>query len=233
MDSATRLNKFLAQNGYASRRGADALITAGKVFVNGTRAVLGQTVTPSDKVEIKGMSEENLSYILYYKPQGLLTQKSEPTEHDIASRIKKDHKITGVFPIGRLDKDAEGLILLTNDGRVTKSILELPQTYEVTLDKRIPQTFINRIRKGVRLDSYMTGEADAALSTQNERVFTITLHEGRKYHIRRMCATLGYQVQNLKRVGIGAFTLKNLKSGGFHRLTQKEIGFLQKNFNLK
>jgi pseudouridine synthase len=237
MDTKMRLNKFLAHKGYASRRSADTLIAAGKVFVNGVQASLGDQVSDSDTVEIKDFSTENFEYILYYKPKGLLTQASAPGESDIATQIKRDHKITGLFPIGRLDKDAEGLIILTNDGRITAPLIDqksgITQQYEVEVDTRVTQTFLNRMTKGVRIDGHMTAPAEAVHHASNERMFVITLAAGRKYHIRRMCATLGYHVVSQKRTRIGNFELRNLKSGGFHRLTKKEGSALRTQFGLK
>ncbi len=237
MESKIRLNKFLAQQGYTSRRGADALITAGKVFVNGTRAGLGDQVSLTDHVEIKGHTTDTFEYILYYKPRGILTQASAPGEADIASTIKRDHKITGLFPIGRLDKEAEGLIILTNDGRITAPLIDqksgITQQYEVEIDSRVTQTFLNRMSKGVRIDGHMTSPAIAEHHTRNERIFVVTLSAGRKYHIRRMCATLGFHVVSQKRTRIGNFELRNIKPGGFHRLTKKEIFTLHTEFGLK
>lgn len=232
-----RLNKFLAHRGFATRRGADTLIDEGRVFINGKVAALGQKVTEKDLVEIKDYTSGNYTYILYYKPRGVITHSPEGDEVDIETRIKRDHSITGVFPIGRLDKDSEGLILLTNDGRVTDRILNPEQgherEYEVTTDKRVTQTFLNRLAKGVNIEGYTTRSAETKMSWENERAFTISLTEGKKHQVRRMCAALGYQVTALKRVRLLDLELKNLKPGAFHRLSKNEATHLMKTLGLQ
>jgi 23S rRNA pseudouridine2604 synthase len=231
-----RLNKFLAHGGYSTRRGADSLIEAGRVFVNGKPAVMGQKVTEADLVEIKDYDTSHYRYILYYKPRGVITHSPEGDEVDIETQIKKDHSITGVFPIGRLDKDSEGLIVLTNDGRVTDRMLnpdlEHEREYEVTVDKRVTQTFLNGLRKGVNIEGYKTKPVQAEALSGSESGFTITLTEGKKHQVRRMCAALGYQVRSLKRTRMMSFELKNLKPGAFHELTKKEVSWFQKSLGL-
>src|SRR3989339_742909 len=118
-----RLNRFLALRGFATRRGADKLIENRRVFVNGKPAILGQKVAETDRIEIKDHDTSGYRYLLYYKPRGIITHSPEGDEIDIVTQIKKDHSIVGLFPIGRLDKDSEGLMILTNDGRITERIL--------------------------------------------------------------------------------------------------------------
>jgi 23S rRNA pseudouridine2604 synthase len=237
MEFPMRLNKYLAHKGYATRRDADVLIERGDVLVNGKPATLGQKVTETDKVEVKGRSQEKHRYILYYKPFGVATNASSPDEIDIVTYVKKKNSITGLFPIGRLDKDSEGLIVLTNDGRITSRLLNqedpLEQEYEVTVDKRVTQTFLNRLEKGVRIGGYMTQPTRASLHDGNEKVFTIALTESKKYHIRRMCATLGYSVQSLKRTRIDKLSLKRLKPGAFHELKGLEAKAFQRALGLQ
>lgn len=231
-----RLNKYLAHNGYTTRRGADTLIEAGKVFVNGKKAVMGAKVEEGDEVELRGTEQQTFSYILYYKPRGVITHSPAEGETDIVSRIKKDHGITDVFPIGRLDKDSEGLILLTNDGRVTERILnpeaEHEKEYVVTVDKRVPQTFLTRMAKGVRIEGYMTKPAVTEADPGNDHQFSIILTEGKKHQVRRMCAALGYQVKSLKRIRIMKLELKRLQPGQFHRLKAIEIKAFLKSLGL-
>jgi len=226
MEFPIRINKYLAEAGYATRRSADALIEEGRVFVNGEKAVLGQKVTESDVVELKDFSTKDHRYILYYKPRGIVTHSPAEFETDIETQIKKDHNISGVFPIGRLDKESEGLILLTNDGRVTKKMLD-PEVghereYEVVVDKRVPQTVMNALSKGVNIEGYRTKPAKAEKRSENENMFNITLTEGKRHQVRRMCAKLGYQVLELKRVRIGSLELKRLKPGALYELNKKE-----------
>lgn len=231
-----RLNKFLAYKGFATRRGADTLIDEGRVFVNGKPAVLGQKVTESDRVELEGYDSSKFRYLLYYKPRGVVTHSPEDDEIDIATDIQKRHKLTDLFPIGRLDKSAEGLIVLTDDGRITKHILggetAYEQEYEVTVDRRVTQTFLNALNKGIRIEGYMTRPAHTERASHAENVFTIALTEGKKHHIRRMCATLGYTVQALKRTRILSFSLKSLKPGDVYRLKSKEAQVLQNKLGL-
>ncbi len=222
--------------GFSTRRGADALIEEKRVFVNGKPAVMGQKVIASDLVEIKDHDTSHFRYLLYYKPRGVITHSPERDEVDIETQIKKDHSITGIFPVGRLDKDSEGLIILTNDGRITDRILNPEKgherEYKVTVDKRITQTFLNRLERGVDIEGYMTKPAKAGLEKGSEKTFTITLTEGKKHQVRRMCAALGYQVTRLVRTRILTLELKNLKSGAFHELKGKEATIFKKTLGL-
>ncbi len=231
-----RINKYLAHAGFSTRRGADTLINEKRVFVNGKPAVMGQKVTLTDKVEIKDFDTSHYEYILYYKPRGVITHSPENDEVDIETRIKRDHSIVGLFPIGRLDKDSEGLIILTNDGRITERVLSPEQgherEYEVTVDKRVTQTFLNRLEKGVVIERYHTKPAKAASLPGNEFGFTLILTEGKKHQVRRMCAACGYQVTSLKRTAVLDFKLRSLKSGEFYRLKQKEALYFQKTLGL-
>lgn len=226
-----RLNKFLAFKGFATRRSADTLIEKGSVFVNGKIAVLGQKVSETDRVEIQDHKPTSHRYVLYYKPRGIITHSPGENEVDIETDILKNHKVRGLFPIGRLDKDSEGLMILTDDGRITERILNPDEgherEYEVTVDKRVTQTFLNRLSKGVRIEGYMTKPARAERAPVSEYVFTITLTEGKKHQVRRMCASLGYQVTSLKRTRILQFGLKTLKPGGIYTLKEKEVRAFQ------
>ncbi len=226
-----RLNKFLAYKGFATRRGADTLIETGRVFVNGSPAILGQKVSETDRVELKGHDTSKFRYVLYYKPRGVITHSPAEGEIDIETDIFKNHSLRGLFPIGRLDKDSEGLMILTDDGRITERILNPDEgherAYEVTVDKRVTQTFLNRLSKGVRIEGYMTRPAVTELNPAFPDQFTITLTEGKKHQLRRMCAALGYQVMRLKRTRILTFSLKSLKPSDVYTLKGKEIQAFQ------
>ncbi|MCR4285288.1 MAG: rRNA pseudouridine synthase [Candidatus Kaiserbacteria bacterium] len=232
-----RLNRFLALRGFATRRGADKLIENRRVFVNGKPAILGQKVEETDRIEIKDHDTSGYRYLLYYKPRGIITHSPEGDEIDIVTQIKKDHSIVGLFPIGRLDKDSEGLMILTNDGRITERILnpemEHEREYEVTIDRRVTQTFCNRLSKGVSIEGYMTKPAKAIPSKKSEFVFSITLTEGKKHQVRRMCAALGFQVTRLKRTRMLNFTLKQLQPGAVYALKPKEVLEFQQFLNLR
>lgn len=236
-DFPMRINKYLAQQGYATRRSADTLIEKKRVFVNGKPATLGQKVEKTDLIEIKDFDTTHFRYILYNKPRGIITHSPASHETDILAQLKKDHKITGVFPVGRLDKDSEGLILLTNDGRITDRILnpdqEHEREYEVTVDKKVSKFLLNNLTRGVNIEGYVTKPAKAEANTKNDRIFTITLTEGKKHQVRRMCAALGFQVKALKRTRMLDLTLKNLKSGAFYELKPKEFAKLQETLGLR
>jgi 23S rRNA pseudouridine2604 synthase len=231
-----RINKYLAHMGYATRRSADVLIEKKRVFVNGKPAIIGQKITQTDLVELKDHDTSHYRYILYYKPRGVITHSPEGDEVDIVGKIKQDHNISSVFPIGRLDKDSEGLIILTNDGRVTERLLnpELghEREYEVSVDKRVTQTFLNHLSKGVNIEGYVTKPAQAEALVGMEKAFKIILTEGKKHQVRRMCAACGYQVKTLKRTRMLSFELKSLKPGGFYELKPKEAHAFQQNLGL-
>lgn len=239
MEFPIRINKYLADNGYATRKGADALVAAGRVLINGTKATLGQKVQEHDTVAISGEAQPSKHrYLLYYKPAGILTHSEKgDTTDDLLSYARKKNKISGLFPIGRLDKATEGLIVLTNDGRLTRRLVGydafLEQEYEVVTDKRVTQTFLNRIEKGVRLGAHTTSPAHVAASKTNEKQFTIAFSADRAHHIRRMCDALGHAVVSLKRTRIGSLSLRGLKPGAFHELSAKEIAALHRQLGLK
>ena len=219
-----RINKYLAHEGITTRRGADTLIEKGEVFVNGKKAVIGQQIEATDTVEVRGKKKE-YTYLVYYKPRGVITHSPAPHEEDIATRVQKLYKIDGLFPIGRLDKDSEGLIILTDDGRITGPLLNPEHAHEreyaVTVDKKVTGAFMKKMETGVQIEGYRTKEA--VVTRINERTFSIVLTEGKKHQIRRMCAALGYQVQRLARVRILDITQNALKPGQFRILKHQEL----------
>lgn len=226
MEFPIRINKYLAEKGLTTRRGADALINAGKVMVNGVRAVIGQQIGKDDTVILKENTKRSHRYILYYKPRGVITHSPGPTETDIRTQIEHDHGVKELFPVGRLDKDSEGLILLTNDGRITKRLLE-PQydhekEYSIVVDKRVTGAFLRKLERGVNIEGYLTKPAKAVGDARNEFTFSLSLTEGKKHQIRRMCAALGYQVVSLKRVRILDLKLRPLKEGAYRALSPRE-----------
>lgn len=235
MEFPIRINKYLAEKGYATRRGADVLIAAGRVMVNGAKATMGQKVLTSDHVEVatEAGRAQKYRYLLYHKPAGLLTHADkDSTAEDLLSYARKKNGIKGLFPVGRLDKDTAGLIVLTDDGRLTRA-LEAEQGYLVTVDKRVTGTFLNRLAKGVRINGTMTAPAVVASAAENDRAFTITLPAGTKHSIRRMCDALGYAVVALTRTRIGTLALRDLKPGAFHELAEKERVALYRQLKLQ
>lgn len=223
-----RINKRMAELGLCSRREADKLLEEGVVFVDGVRGVLGQKVAPSAQIEIRKNVAKDKVYLAYYKGRGIITHSPAEHETDIATRLEADYGLTDVYPIGRLDKDSEGLLIITNDGRLTAPLLApengVEKDYEVEVDKNVTDGFLEKMRNGVTIEGYRTKRADAKrLSTQK---FLLTLTEGKKHQIRRMCAALGYQVQSLKRVRVAHVELGGLKPNQYRKLTEREIAAL-------
>ena len=221
-----RINKYLAHQGIASRREADVLVAAGKVLINGVKARNGDQVTETDKVELLGATKTK-SYLAYYKGRGIITHSPSEKEVDIAQRLLKDYGIDNVAPIGRLDKDSEGLMILSNDGRITGPLLDPDsdheKEYEVMVDKAIGGMFIKAMTAGVDIEGYRTKPAKVMAHKTNDKKFTIILTEGKKHQIRRMCAALGYQIQALKRVRIMSIKLDKLKPNQYRKIAGPEL----------
>ncbi|NCN52467.1 rRNA pseudouridine synthase [Candidatus Parcubacteria bacterium] len=219
-----RINKYLAHKGLSTRRGADTLIETGKVFINGVRATLGQQIAKDDTVDVRSKHKE-YRYIVYNKPRGVITHSPAEGETDILMRLKEDYNLTGLFPIGRLDKDSEGLMIMTDDGRITDRLLNPEhaheRTYEVTVDKPITNQFLRTIQSGMRIERYFTKPAQVE-KTGPARC-RITLTEGKKHQIRRMCAGLGYQVQQLKRVRILNLAVGDMKPAQYRIIKDAEL----------
>jgi 23S rRNA pseudouridine2604 synthase len=231
-----RINKYLADQKIASRREADAMIEKKQVTVNGKVAVLGQMVEEGDKVQISGTPKKYV-YLAYYKGRGVITHSPEEGEVDIATRLKKDYSLTNVSPVGRLDKDSEGLIILTNDGRITGPLLD-PEAkhekeYEVTVDKPVTGMFTKLMEMGVDIEGYKTKAAKVTASKSNQKRFNLILTEGKKHQIRRMCAALGYQVQNLKRVRVMNIELGEVKPNQYRKIAGEELKALMKELGMK
>ena len=230
-----RINKYLAHTGVASRREADDLVAAGKVQVNGQKAKMGQTVVESDSVTVLGKTKAK-SYYAYYKGRGVITHSPGENEVDIATRLAKDYGITHVSPVGRLDKDSEGLMILSNDGRITGPLLD-PESdhekeYDVLVDKPLSGMFKRAMENGVDIEGYQTKPATIKANSKNDKRFLLTLTEGKKHQIRRMCAALGYQVQSLKRVRILNVELEKLKPNQYRKLTGDELRIFLKTLGL-
>jgi 23S rRNA pseudouridine2604 synthase len=220
----TRINKYLAEKGFSTRRGADALIAAGKVKINGRPAKLGDKVNESDKVEVdqKAITQKEQGYVYYAynKSIGIVTHSPQKGEKDIAQVVK----LKGVFPLGRLDKESHGLILLTNDGRVTERLLspeaEHEKEYVVKVDKPLKQNTLTRLGKGVKIEGYITKQA--VVEELGTRALRLTITEGKRHQIRRMLTALGYVVTDLKRIRIMNIRLGELHDGEVRPLTATE-----------
>ncbi|MBP7831591.1 MAG: rRNA pseudouridine synthase [Candidatus Pacebacteria bacterium] len=216
-DGRERINVALRNTGKATRREADELIEGGKVYVNGVKATLGMRVLPTDKIELRGKGKD-YRYFLYNKPAGIVTTQPQPGEKDIVSTSKFPTK---VFPIGRLDKESTGLLILTNDGRITDDMLSPEKDHEkeyiVSVDKMVTRIFKEKMEKGVliggdlKMDQYKTRPCKVNLI--GEKSFSIILTEGKNRQIRRMTEALGFKVMKLERIRIGKFMIGKLKPG--------------------
>ncbi len=216
-----RINKYLAMRGVATRRDADKIIEAGKVTINGRKAILGDRVNEGDKVEVLKKLKNNFVYFAYYKPRGIITHSPQDGETDIISSIK----IKGVFPIGRLDKDSEGLILLTNDGRITDRLLnpkyEHDKEYMVKTRVPIKEFQLKVMEKGMDLEGMITAPCKTRLI--DDKLFAITISEGQKHQIRRMCDALTLPIDSLKRVRVMNIRLGQLKSNEYRKIDGEEL----------
>lgn len=227
-----RINKYLAHEGIATRRGADELIARGKVLVNGRVAVMGEKINKSDVVETKGStSTKKYLYFAYNKPVGVITHSPQLGEKDIKQSITKkggatkSSAMSDVFPIGRLDKDSSGLIILTNDGRVTDRLLnpeyDHDKEYQVRTLETLRDGFKKAIEPGVNIEGYLT--APCTVRKTGPKSFNITLTEGKKHQIRRMVAALHNQVVELERVRILNIRLEDLKPNATRAITGDEL----------
>jgi 23S rRNA pseudouridine2605 synthase len=235
-----RLQKFIAACGRASRRKAEELIINKRVKVNGRFAEIGMSVVPGkDKVQIDGieltMPREKV-YIALNKPRGYVTTLSDELGRKCVTELTQDVG-TRVFPVGRLDKDSEGLLLMTNDGdfanMITHPSKHIPKIYHVSVRPSITEDQLIQIETGIELDDYKTAPAKAVVLRQypDKSVVEITLFEGKNREIRRMCEKLGLEVARLSRVGIGTLKLGGLKTGTWRELEDKEIASLQRAAN--
>jgi len=220
-----RINRYLLLKNLCSRREADRLIEQGKIKINGAVAVLGQKVHEDDEVEVAGSAaNREYYYFLFNKPRGIVStspQRDEQSVEDISGIAVK------VSPVGRLDKDSEGLMLLTDDGRIVDALLNPKYShereYEVHVDKFIKAADLKKMESGVDIEGYITKPATAEKLSDDS--FSLTLTEGKKHQIRRMCAALGYQVLELKRVRMMHLHL-DISVGENRPLTEDEVSKL-------
>lgn len=235
METPLYLTKRMADDALCSRREAEALIKAGKVFVDGQRAVLGQKVTSKNKIELKGMLFKPRVYIAYHKVRGIVSHSPVAGEKDImmVAPFKNEHK--DVFPLGRLDKDSHGLILLTNDRRVTGRLLtpesEHEKEYFVKVAQPLRAGFAKAMEKGVNIGDYTT--LPCKVKIKGEKEFSVTVVEGKKHQIRRMVSALHNDVIDLKRVRVMDIRLGNLPENAFRYIEGKELENFMKTLKLK
>jgi 23S rRNA pseudouridine2604 synthase len=220
-----RINKFISESGFCSRREADKLIEQQRVTINGKLPEIGTKVSPQDEVRVDGKRIEATTpsiYIAFNKPVGITCT----TELDIKSNIiHYIHHPQRIFPIGRLDKPSEGLIFLTNDGDIVNKILRAGNNHEkeylVTVDHPLTDEFLLKMRSGVPILDTVTQKC--VVTKENSFVFRIVLTQGLNRQIRRMCDYLGYRVTKLKRIRIMNITLDGLSAGKWRNLTAVEI----------
>ncbi len=224
-----RLNKYLSEIGHCSRRAADKLINAGRIQVNGQKVVMGQKVTSKDRIEVDGIlvedHRERNVYLAFNKPVGIVCTTD--------TRVEKDNIIdyinypSRIFPIGRLDKPSEGLILLTNDGDIVNKILRARNNHEkeyiVTVNKPITEEFIEKMANGIPILDTVTRKCE--VKQLHKKEFRIVLTQGLNRQIRRMCEYLDYRVVKLRRVRIMNIDL-NIGVGKYRDLTKKELNEL-------
>jgi len=235
---AERLQKLMARAGFGSRRDNEKLIAEGRVSVNGRIAVLGQKADPDrDHIEVDGrpllVNNQQTIYIMLNKPRGVISSLEDELEQDRTT--VRDLIPTGghIYPVGRLDKQSEGLILMTNDGqmahRLTHPSFEHQKVYNVILEGSIPAQALDRWRSGVELDGRRTAPAEITVLDQDHHntKLRVVLHEGRKRQIRRIAAAFGYPVLKLVRVQIGSLELGDLAPGQWRHLSHSEVRELQ------
>ncbi len=229
--TGTRINKYLKDKGYSTRKGADTLIQKGLVLLNGKKAVLGDIVNDTDTVTVKKFDQSFL-YFAYNKPIGIVTTTPTKGEKEI---IKSAKFPKGVFPVGRLDKDSHGLIIMTNDGRVTDRLLspshDHEKEYAVKIDAPYKENFLEKMGNGITIDDYKT--KPAKLKRLSKDSFSITLTEGKNRQIRRMCEAFGYHVKDLKRIRIMNITLGTIKENESRQLSKSEEEEFLKSIGLK
>ncbi|MBQ3796212.1 MAG: rRNA pseudouridine synthase [Butyrivibrio sp.] len=225
-----RLNQYIASCGICSRREADKLISSGRVMVNGSGVTPGQHVSEGDRVSLDGKeisSQEKKVVLAYYKPVGVVcTEKDEHAEKTLSDAIKYPVRVTYA---GRLDKESEGLLLLTNDGNLINAMMrganKHEKEYEVVVDKKISGDFLNKMANGVYLEELDKTTRGCKISKTGPDSFKIILTQGLNRQIRRMCEALGYKVQKLKRIRVMTVRLSdyNLKAGKFVELSDIEM----------
>ena len=231
-EDKVRLQKFMSECGVASRRKSEELIESGKVRVNGAVASLGDKINPKkDTVTVNGkkiVKQKEHKYIMLHKARGFITTMSDEMERKCVAQLISDVP-QRVYPVGRLDRDSEGLLLFTNDGEFTNALTHpkkhVSKTYRVTVRPGITDEQLSAITEGIIIDDRKTAPAEVRVVTKEENrvVLEIILYEGRNRQIRKMCEQLGLEVARLKRTAIGSVKLGMLKQGDWRELTEDEV----------
>ena len=234
MEETVRLNKFLSEKGICSRREADRRVDEGKVMVNGVCAVMGQKVSSADEIVVDGkkVSTKQVKPVLIAvnKPAGIVcTTARFEGEKNIVDMVKYP---TRIYPIGRLDKESEGLILMTNLGDLANEISKASNSHEkeyvVTVNNQVTESFLDKMRRGMHLEELNADTMPCVCTKTGNREFHIILKQGLNRQIRRMCAACGYRVETLKRIRIMNIHLGNIPQGNFRNVTDAEFDKLIK-----
>lgn len=234
MEETVRLNKFLSEKGICSRREADRLVDEGKVMVNGVCAVMGQKVSSADEIVVDGkkVSTKQVKPVLIAvnKPAGIVcTTARFEGEKNIVDMVKYP---TRIYPIGRLDKESEGLILMTNLGDLANEVSKASNSHEkeyvVTVNNQVTESFLDKMRRGMHLEELNADTMPCVCTKTGNREFHIILKQGLNRQIRRMCAACGYRVETLKRIRIMNIHLGNIPQGNFRNVTDAEFDKLIK-----
>lgn len=236
-DNKIRLQKFLAENGIASRRKSEELIESGKVKVNGRTATIGDKIDPiRDKVTVRGktvVAVKEKVYIMLHKPRGFITTMSDEMDRKCVAQFVKDVPVK-VFPVGRLDRNSEGLLLMTNDGELSNKLTHpsslVNKTYRVTVGGTVSDEQIDTLSIGVDIDGdgRLTLPCDVFVIERkpDRTVLNFIIHEGRNRQIRKMCEKVGLEVLRLKRTEIAGVKLGMLGQGKWRNLNEKELKHL-------
>ena len=232
MNEGTRINKYLAESGVCSRREADKLVEAGKVLINGETATNGSRVMPGDSVSVSGKKingPEQKAYLVFYKPTGIVCTAERREENNIMDYIDYPVRVTYC---GRLDKDSEGLLLLSNDGDLMQLLMRGANNHEreylVRVNKPLTDEFLSSMEKGVFLPELNVTTKMCSIRKISDVTFTITLKQGLNRQIRRMCRAFDYHVRFLKRVRIENIQLGDMEPGSFRELEKDELAELKR-----
>lgn len=230
-DEKIRLQKFMADCGVASRRKCEDLIASGAVYVNGRKACVGDKVCPDDTVTVHGKplrTQRQNAYYMLHKPRGYITTMHDEKDRKCVAQLIGDIP-ERVYPVGRLDRESEGLLLMTNDGNFANLLAHpsshVPKTYRVTVRSAVTGEQLSALSTGVVIDGKRTLPADVRVLDENSTgvVLEIVIYEGRNRQIRKMCEAVGLTVARLKRTKIGSVKLGMLKVGAWRRLTEAEV----------
>lgn len=241
MSEKIRLQKFMSECGVASRRKSEEIIAEGKVTVNGEKAEIGFKIDPErDRVKVNGKKIERPNkfiYLMLNKPRGYISTMSDEQGRKCVAELVSDADAR-VYPIGRLDKDSEGMLLFTNDGEFANKMMHpsggMTKTYRVTVRPSITEEQINKMMTGMMLDGKKTLPADIKIliNEPGRVVLEITISEGRNRQIRRMCEGVGLQVARLKRISTGRLKMGMLQPGKWRRLTNAEVKLLKSDLKI-